>query len=203
MRTFFAILCLFRLYSAAVDLPSLLFEEQKNLHSSTMVQGSGLFSCKQWFYSSEFRILVSYWYNYIFKCFAIGCLFEMINKKIIYASRDSINLRGSLIILLNLPIVYFLQGDKVVEVAQMSFDLVCLELFDYCKKIPEHILSLWKFFHVLFICLLQASQFLRIITFYSTQLPGPNYHCREVKPSQTSLDLFSTLFIRYNINLSF
>jgi len=26
----------------------------------------------------------------------------------------------------------------------------------------------------------QASQFLRIITFYSTQLPGPNYHCREV-----------------------
>lgn len=27
---------------------------------------------------------------------------------------------------------------------------------------------------------LQASQFLRIITFYSTQLPGPNYHCREV-----------------------
>lgn len=33
-----------------------------------------------------------------------------------------------------------------------------------------------------FICIyfLQASQFLRIITFYSTQLPGPNYHCREV-----------------------
>ncbi|CAA0829825.1 Phosphatidylinositol\\x3aceramide inositolphosphotransferase 1 [Striga hermonthica] len=25
----------------------------------------------------------------------------------------------------------------------------------------------------------QACQFLRIITFYSTQLPGPNYHCRE------------------------
>jgi hypothetical protein len=26
---------------------------------------------------------------------------------------------------------------------------------------------------------LVASQVLRIITFYSTQLPGPNYHCRE------------------------
>ncbi|KAL3622836.1 Phosphatidylinositol:ceramide inositolphosphotransferase 1 [Castilleja foliolosa] len=26
---------------------------------------------------------------------------------------------------------------------------------------------------------LTACQFLRIITFYSTQLPGPNYHCRE------------------------
>ncbi|KAG2628521.1 phosphatidylinositol:ceramide inositolphosphotransferase-like isoform X2 [Panicum virgatum] len=30
-----------------------------------------------------------------------------------------------------------------------------------------------------FLC---ASQFLRIITFYSTQLPGPNYHCREGSP---------------------
>ncbi|ONK73410.1 uncharacterized protein A4U43_C04F31210 [Asparagus officinalis] len=26
---------------------------------------------------------------------------------------------------------------------------------------------------------LVASQMLRIVTFYSTQLPGPNYHCRE------------------------
>ncbi|XP_062231050.1 phosphatidylinositol:ceramide inositolphosphotransferase-like isoform X2 [Phragmites australis] len=30
-----------------------------------------------------------------------------------------------------------------------------------------------------FLC---ASQLLRIITFYSTQLPGPNYHCREGSP---------------------
>ncbi|KAM0865284.1 hypothetical protein ACQ4PT_043383 [Festuca glaucescens] len=30
-----------------------------------------------------------------------------------------------------------------------------------------------------FLC---ASQFLRIVTFYSTQLPGPNYHCREGSP---------------------
>ncbi|GAA0161406.1 hypothetical protein LIER_39221 [Lithospermum erythrorhizon] len=29
---------------------------------------------------------------------------------------------------------------------------------------------------LVFLC---ACQFLRIITFYSTQLPGPNYHCRE------------------------
>lgn len=27
---------------------------------------------------------------------------------------------------------------------------------------------------------LQVCQFLRVITFLSTQLPGPNYHCREV-----------------------
>ncbi|KAJ4730749.1 Phosphatidylinositol:ceramide inositolphosphotransferase [Rhynchospora pubera] len=32
------------------------------------------------------------------------------------------------------------------------------------------------------ICFVQMSQSLRIITFYSTQLPGPNYHCREGSP---------------------
>ncbi|RWR81565.1 phosphatidylinositol:ceramide inositolphosphotransferase-like protein [Cinnamomum micranthum f. kanehirae] len=40
-----------------------------------------------------------------------------------------------------------------------------------------------KFYTVLLWCrvlaFLVASQTLRIITFYSTQLPGPNYHCRE------------------------
>ncbi|OIT29771.1 PREDICTED: phosphatidylinositol:ceramide inositolphosphotransferase 1-like isoform X1 [Nicotiana attenuata] len=40
-----------------------------------------------------------------------------------------------------------------------------------------------KIFTVLIWCrvlaFLVACQFLRIITFYSTQLPGPNYHCRE------------------------
>ncbi|XP_058099495.1 phosphatidylinositol:ceramide inositolphosphotransferase 1-like [Magnolia sinica] len=40
-----------------------------------------------------------------------------------------------------------------------------------------------KFYTVLLWCrvlaFLVASQILRIITFYSTQLPGPNYHCRE------------------------
>ncbi|KAF2306230.1 hypothetical protein GH714_015903 [Hevea brasiliensis] len=34
-------------------------------------------------------------------------------------------------------------------------------------------------FTCLFLSFVLASQFLRIITFYSTQLPGPNYHCRE------------------------
>ncbi|MQL97718.1 hypothetical protein Taro_030419 [Colocasia esculenta] len=40
-----------------------------------------------------------------------------------------------------------------------------------------------RFYTVLLWCrvlaFLVASQILRIITFYSTQLPGPNYHCRE------------------------
>ncbi|CAA7394579.1 unnamed protein product [Spirodela intermedia] len=40
-----------------------------------------------------------------------------------------------------------------------------------------------RFYTVLIWCrvlaFLVASQILRIITFYSTQLPGPNYHCRE------------------------
>ncbi|GER54399.1 phosphatidylinositol:ceramideinositolphosphotransferase, partial [Striga asiatica] len=39
------------------------------------------------------------------------------------------------------------------------------------------ILKSKKIYTVLIWC--RACQFLRIITFYSTQLPGPNYHCRE------------------------
>ncbi|XP_057458795.1 phosphatidylinositol:ceramide inositolphosphotransferase 1-like [Lotus japonicus] len=45
------------------------------------------------------------------------------------------------------------------------------------------ILKSRKIYTVLIWCrvlaFLVASQFLRIMTFYSTQLPGPNYHCRE------------------------
>ncbi|CAB4305339.1 unnamed protein product [Prunus armeniaca] len=41
---------------------------------------------------------------------------------------------------------------------------------------------------------LVASQFLRIITFYSTQLPGPNYHCREAASSDS---VFEVLLINF------
>jgi hypothetical protein len=30
-------------------------------------------------------------------------------------------------------------------------------------------------------CEWQVSQMLRVVSFMATQLPGPNYHCREVK----------------------
>ncbi|TVT96674.1 hypothetical protein EJB05_35808 [Eragrostis curvula] len=49
---------------------------------------------------------------------------------------------------------------------------------------------------------LVASQFLRIITFYSTQLPGPNYHCREgsklatLPPPNSVLDVLLINFPR-------
>ncbi|KAK9714157.1 hypothetical protein RND81_06G075300 [Saponaria officinalis] len=49
---------------------------------------------------------------------------------------------------------------------------------------------------------LVASQFLRIITFYSTQLPGPNYHCREgsklatLPPPHSAIELFVINFPR-------
>ncbi|KAF8396858.1 hypothetical protein HHK36_018493 [Tetracentron sinense] len=51
-------------------------------------------------------------------------------------------------------------------------------------------------------CFLQASQILRIITFYSTQLPGPNYHCREgsklatLPPPDSVLEVFLINFPR-------
>ncbi|KAL9247135.1 hypothetical protein vseg_020599 [Gypsophila vaccaria] len=49
---------------------------------------------------------------------------------------------------------------------------------------------------------LVAAQFLRIITFYSTQLPGPNYHCREgsklatLPPPHSAIELFVINFPR-------
>lgn len=42
------------------------------------------------------------------------------------------------------------------------------------------------FRHILYF---QVCQMLRIVTFYSTQLPGPNYHCREVRFWKTLHDL--------------
>ncbi|EXB30486.1 hypothetical protein L484_006036 [Morus notabilis] len=35
-------------------------------------------------------------------------------------------------------------------------------------------------FTIIFCSFVLVSQILRILTFYSTQLPGPNYHCREL-----------------------
>ncbi|OMO86078.1 hypothetical protein CCACVL1_09815 [Corchorus capsularis] len=49
---------------------------------------------------------------------------------------------------------------------------------------------------------LVVSQFLRIVTFYSTQLPGPNYHCREgsklarLPPPQSVAEVFLINFPR-------
>lgn len=45
----------------------------------------------------------------------------------------------------------------------------------------QECISLLTFAHSIF----QACQILRIVTFYSTQLPGPNYHCREVIPAKS------------------
>lgn len=56
----------------------------------------------------------------------------------------------------------------------LSFLLWSFHPFIYHSK-RFYTVLLWR--RVL--AFLVASQFLRIITFYSTQLPGPNYHCRE------------------------
>ncbi|XP_062014670.1 phosphatidylinositol:ceramide inositolphosphotransferase 2-like, partial [Rosa rugosa] len=36
-------------------------------------------------------------------------------------------------------------------------------------------------FTFIFLSFVLTCQFLRILTFYSTHLPGPNYHCREFR----------------------
>ncbi|XP_008785467.2 phosphatidylinositol:ceramide inositolphosphotransferase-like isoform X2 [Phoenix dactylifera] len=56
----------------------------------------------------------------------------------------------------------------------LSFVLWTFHPFIYHSK-RFYTVLLWR--RVL--AFLVASQVLRIITFYSTQLPGPNYHCRE------------------------
>ncbi|ONM36400.1 Phosphatidylinositol:ceramide inositolphosphotransferase 1 [Zea mays] len=56
----------------------------------------------------------------------------------------------------------------------ISFFLWSFHPFVYHSK-RFYTVLLWR--RVL--AFLVASQFLRIMTFYSTQLPGPNYHCRE------------------------
>ncbi|CAN0854602.1 Phosphatidylinositol:ceramide inositolphosphotransferase 3 [Linum grandiflorum] len=49
---------------------------------------------------------------------------------------------------------------------------------------------------------LPACQILRIVTFYSTQLPGPNYHCREgsrlarIPPPESAIELLVINFSR-------
>ncbi|XP_018682926.1 phosphatidylinositol:ceramide inositolphosphotransferase-like isoform X5 [Musa acuminata AAA Group] len=56
----------------------------------------------------------------------------------------------------------------------LSFILWTFHPFVYHSK-RFYTVLLWR----RILSFLVASQALRIITFYSTQLPGPNYHCRE------------------------
>ncbi|KAK1270418.1 Phosphatidylinositol:ceramide inositolphosphotransferase [Acorus gramineus] len=65
-------------------------------------------------------------------------------------------------------------SETVFSFMFFSFVLWTFHPFIYQSK-RFYTVLLWR--RVL--AFLVASQFLRIITFYSTQLPGPNYHCRE------------------------
>ncbi|CAL9763190.1 unnamed protein product [Musa acuminata subsp. burmannicoides] len=56
----------------------------------------------------------------------------------------------------------------------LSFVLWTFHPFVYHSKRFYTVLLWWRI-----LAFLVASQLLRIITFYSTQLPGPNYHCHE------------------------
>ncbi|CAN0854590.1 Phosphatidylinositol:ceramide inositolphosphotransferase 3 [Linum grandiflorum] len=57
-------------------------------------------------------------------------------------------------------------------------------------------------FTFIFMCFVLACQILRIVTFYSTQLPGPNYHCREgsrlarIPPPESAIELLVINFSR-------
>ncbi|XP_043702892.1 phosphatidylinositol:ceramide inositolphosphotransferase 1-like isoform X2 [Telopea speciosissima] len=72
-------------------------------------------------------------------------------------------------------------GQHKAYISEAVFTFVFLNFFLW--TFHPFIFQSKRFHTVLLWCrvlaFLVASQLLRIITFYSTQLPGPNYHCRE------------------------
>ncbi|TYI04152.1 hypothetical protein ES332_A11G395100v1 [Gossypium tomentosum] len=76
-------------------------------------------------------------------------------------------------------------GQDKAYISEMVFTFVFLSfaLVRLFLDLHPFIFKSKKIYTVLVWCrvlaFLVASQILRIITFYSTQLPGPNYHCRE------------------------
>ncbi|KAG4123782.1 hypothetical protein ERO13_D11G347200v2 [Gossypium hirsutum] len=72
-------------------------------------------------------------------------------------------------------------GQDKAYISEMVFTFVFLSFVLW--TLHPFIFKSKKIYTVLIWCrvlaFLVASQILRIITFYSTQLPGPNYHCRE------------------------
>lgn len=72
-------------------------------------------------------------------------------------------------------------GQERAYISETVFTFVFLSFVAW--TFHPFILKSKKIYTVLIWCrvlaFLSACQFLRIITFYSTQLPGPNYHCRE------------------------
>ncbi|XP_019430755.1 PREDICTED: phosphatidylinositol:ceramide inositolphosphotransferase 1-like [Lupinus angustifolius] len=72
-------------------------------------------------------------------------------------------------------------GKEKAYISETLFTIIFLSFVLW--TFHPFILKNRKIYTVLIWCrvlaFLVASQFLRIITFYSTQLPGPNYHCRE------------------------
>lgn len=91
----------------------------------------------------------------------------------------------------------FFVSETLFSVIFISFILWTFHPFIYKNK-RFYIVLLWR--RVL--AFLVASQFLRIITFYSTQLPGPSYHCHEgseiatLPPPKHILELFIINFPR-------
>ncbi|XP_009388022.2 phosphatidylinositol:ceramide inositolphosphotransferase isoform X1 [Musa acuminata AAA Group] len=65
-------------------------------------------------------------------------------------------------------------SESLFTIVFLSFVLWTFHPFVYHSKRFYTVLLWWRI-----LAFLVASQLLRIITFYSTQLPGPNYHCRE------------------------
>ncbi|KAA0045089.1 phosphatidylinositol:ceramide inositolphosphotransferase 2 [Cucumis melo var. makuwa] len=89
-------------------------------------------------------------------------------------------------------------GPDKAYLSETLFSFIFLSFFLW--TFHPFILKTKKIYTVILWCrvlaFLVASQILRILTFYSTQLPGPNYHCREgsklatLPPPKSILEVF-------------
>ncbi|ONK62024.1 uncharacterized protein A4U43_C08F36010 [Asparagus officinalis] len=124
--------------------------------------------------SVEFQILLEKW-----QLLLAGIVFQYIHglaaRGVHYLHRPGPVLQDlGFMILPELGIENSYISETVFTIIFISFVLWTFHPFIYHSK-RFYTVLLWR--RVL--AFLVASQFLRIITFYSTQLPGPNYHCRE------------------------
>lgn len=73
--------------------------------------------------------------------------------------------------------IIFIFYQHPVNITNLVMLLIGVPVFIFGESIIKNLVFPNSFSSLV---LIQASQFLRVITFYSTQLPGPNYHCLEV-----------------------
>ncbi|OAY41411.1 phosphatidylinositol:ceramide inositolphosphotransferase 1 isoform X1 [Manihot esculenta] len=124
--------------------------------------------------TTEINLLLENW-KYILACLIFQYIHGLAAQGVHYIHRPGPTLQDTGFFLL--PELGQDKGyisETVFTCVFLSFVLWTFHPF-ICKNKKIYTVLIW----CRVLAFLVASQFLRIVTFYSTQLPGPNYHCRE------------------------